>query len=63
MDSQLTRLHLHFALSQPMYERATLPLYFYDNNHKSYQLDNFTLMYEDWGNFFDDQISQRRYCG
>jgi hypothetical protein len=27
MDSQLPRLHLHFALSQPIYERATLPLY------------------------------------
>jgi hypothetical protein len=44
MDSQLPRLHLHFAYSQPMYERATLPLYFYDKNHNSYQLDNFTMV-------------------
>jgi hypothetical protein len=26
MDSQLPRLHLHFALSQPIYDRATLLL-------------------------------------
>jgi hypothetical protein len=44
MDSQLPRLHLYFALSQPIYDRATLPLYFYENNHNSYQLDNFTLV-------------------
>jgi hypothetical protein len=44
MDSQLTRLHLLFALSQPIYERAALRLDFYGNNHNSYQLDNFTLV-------------------
>ncbi len=31
MDSQLQWLHLHFALCQPIYLRAILPLYFYDN--------------------------------
>ncbi len=31
VDSQLPSLHLHFALSQPIYDKATLPLYFYDN--------------------------------
>jgi hypothetical protein len=30
MDSQLPSLHLRFAVSQPIYDKATLPLYFND---------------------------------
>jgi hypothetical protein len=43
-DSQLPRLHLHFALSQSIYERATLSLHYYYNNQNSYHLDNFTTV-------------------
>ena len=44
MHSQLPGLHLHFALSQPKYEKATLTQYFYADNKYSYHVDNFTLL-------------------
>jgi hypothetical protein len=44
MDSQLPSLHVHFALSQPIYLKATLSVYFNVGKHNSCQLDNFTLV-------------------
>ncbi len=52
VDSQLPSLHLHFALSQPIYHKATLPLYLYLlTKLDSYRLDILTLCDydEDWG--------------
>ncbi len=52
----ITSLHLRFALSQPMYDEATLPMYFYGIKHNSYWLDIFTLVWWGLGIIFDDPI-------
>jgi hypothetical protein len=41
MDSQLPSLHLRFALSQPINDKATLLLYLYDEKHECGYFSNF----------------------
>ncbi len=62
-DSQSPSLHLCFALSQPIYDKATLPLYFLNYMHDSYRQDIFTVVWWGLGIIFWRSNSQRRYCG